>query len=60
MSISDDNVIEGLKQLANIIHSNGSKAVMQINFAGSAAKSEITGKEVLAPSEVVNPQNFEI
>jgi 2,4-dienoyl-CoA reductase-like NADH-dependent reductase (Old Yellow Enzyme family) len=55
MSISDDNVIEGLKQLANIIHSNGSKAVMQINFAGSAAKSEITGKEVLAPSEVVNP-----
>jgi 2,4-dienoyl-CoA reductase-like NADH-dependent reductase (Old Yellow Enzyme family) len=28
---------------------------MQINFAGSAAKSEITGKEVLAPSEVVNP-----
>lgn len=55
MSVADDNVMEGLKQLANTIHNNGSKAVMQINFAGSAAKSEITGKEVLGPSEVVNP-----
>jgi len=55
MSVANDSVKEGLKRLANTIHNNGSKAVMQINFAGSAAKSEITGKEVLAPSEVVNP-----
>lgn len=55
MSVADDSVVEGLKELSSIIHKNGSKTVMQINFAGSAAKSEISGKEVVAPSEVVNP-----
>lgn len=55
MSVADDSVVEGLKELSNIIHKNGSKTVMQINFAGSAAKSEISGEEVVAPSEVVNP-----
>ncbi|MBV1757603.1 MAG: NADH:flavin oxidoreductase [Dethiosulfatibacter sp.] len=55
MSVANDSVMEGLKQLATTIHNNGSKAVMQINFAGSASKSDITGELVLGPSEVVNP-----
>lgn len=56
LSAADDSVIEGLKELANIIHNNGSKAVMQINHAGSAAKKEVTGKDVVGPSKVANPR----
>lgn len=55
MSVANDSVVEGLKELSNTIHKNGSKTVMQINFAGSAAKSAISGEEVVAPSAVVNP-----
>ncbi len=52
LSIADDSVIEGLKKLANTIHNNGSKAIMQINHAGSATKKEITGFETVGPSTV--------
>ena len=57
LSIAEDNVVEKLKTLANTIHKNGTKAVMQINHAGSAAKSEVTGIEVVGPSKVENPRN---
>ena len=50
LSIADDNVVEGLKKLANTIHKNGSKAVMQINHAGSAASKHVTGYEPVGPS----------
>jgi 2,4-dienoyl-CoA reductase-like NADH-dependent reductase (Old Yellow Enzyme family) len=56
LSVADDSVVEGLKELANIIHSNGSKAVMQINHAGSATSSEVTGSESVGPSSVPNPR----
>jgi 2,4-dienoyl-CoA reductase-like NADH-dependent reductase (Old Yellow Enzyme family) len=56
LSIADDSVVEGLRQLANTIHKNGSKAVMQLNHAGSAAKLEVTGKEVVGPSALANPR----
>ena len=56
LSISDDSVVEGLKELASIIHHNGSKTVMQINHAGSAASKEVTGSEVVGPSAVANPR----
>jgi len=56
LSIAEDSVVEGLKKLSNIIHKNGSKAVMQINHAGSAAKIEITGHEPVGPSAIANPR----
>lgn len=56
LSIGDDNVIEGLKELADIIHKNGSKAVMQINHAGSAAKEHIIGTKPVGPSVIENPR----
>lgn len=56
LSVSDDSMIEGLKNLASIIHNNGSKTVMQINHSGSAAVKEVTGSEVVGPSAVQNPQ----
>ncbi|MEA4827827.1 MAG: NADH:flavin oxidoreductase [Clostridium sp.] len=54
LSVADDSLVEELKKLSDIIHSNGSKAVMQINHAGSAASTEITGEVVVAPSAVQN------
>lgn len=55
LSIAEDSVVDKLKELSNILHRNGSIAVMQINHAGSAAKSEITGRRVTAPSAIQNP-----
>lgn len=56
LSAADDSVVEGLKKLAQVIHSNGSKAVVQINHAGSAASKEVTGVIPVGPSAVVNPR----
>lgn len=56
LSIAEDSNALNLKELASVIHSNGSKAIMQINHAGSAAKSEVTGCEVVGPSAVMNPR----
>jgi NADPH2 dehydrogenase len=56
LSIASDNMIEPLKELANTIHKNGSKAVMQINHAGSATSNEVTRFDVVAPSPLINPR----
>lgn len=60
LSIAEDGVIEKLKELASIIHENGSLAVMQINHAGSAASKDITGREPVGPSAVANPRRGNI
>lgn len=56
LSLADNLMVEGLKKLVNTIHTNGSKAVMQINHAGSATSSEITGVEPVGPSAIPNPR----
>lgn len=56
LSVADDTVIEGLKELAGVIHRNGAKTVMQINHAGSAAVTDITGMTPVGPSPVKNPR----
>ncbi|MEG6510361.1 NADH:flavin oxidoreductase [Desulforamulus ruminis] len=56
LSIAEDGMVEGLKTLAKVIHSNGSKAMMQLNHAGSAALKEVIGSTPLAPSAVANPR----
>ena len=55
VSIADDSSIEGLRKLAKIIKGNGSKAVVQINHAGSSARKEIIGQAPVGPSEIKNP-----
>lgn len=60
MSIAEDSVVEGLKGLAEVIHKNGSKAVMQINHAGSAASEEVIGTKPVGPSAVPNPRRGNI
>jgi len=56
LSVADDDTIAGLKQLAHVIQTNGSKAVLQINHAGSNTSEEVTGTVPLAPSAVPHPR----
>lgn len=54
LSVAEDNDLEGLKKLAKIVQNNGSKVVMQINHAGGAATTEVTGTKPVGPSAVAN------
>lgn len=56
LSVADDNIIEGLKRLAEVIHGNGSKTVMQLNHAGSGTTEDVIGATTVAPSAVANPR----
>lgn len=60
LSVADDSVVEDLKKLAKIIHNNGSKVVMQINHAGSAANKTTTGYEPVGPYAIANPRKDNI
>jgi 2,4-dienoyl-CoA reductase-like NADH-dependent reductase (Old Yellow Enzyme family) len=55
LSVADDRVVDGLRELADAIHRNGSIAVSQINHAGSVSRKSITGLAPLAPSAVPHP-----
>lgn len=55
LSIADNSTIKGLKRIADLIHLNGSKAIVQINHAGSVASTDNTGMEPVGPSPVINP-----
>ncbi|WP_315111779.1 NADH:flavin oxidoreductase [Clostridium intestinale] len=54
LSVSEGVDIDKLKALADIIHKNGSKAVMQINHAGIQTSEEVTGFPSVGPSSVAN------
>jgi len=60
LSVASDDMVEGLSQLAKTVHANGSRIIMQINHAGSAASSEITGMEIVGPSAVTNPRKASV
>jgi len=60
LSVADDSLIGGLKKLSDIIHRNGSKAVMQINHAGSGTNKDVTGYDPVGPSPVINPRRGNI
>ncbi len=60
LSVADDSVIDGLKQLAAVIHRNGSKAIMQINHAGSRTSDEVIGTTPAGPSAVTHPRQEDI
>lgn len=60
MSLSRDSDVSGLAQLVEVIRKNGCPVMAQINHAGSAAKTEITGREVLSASPVQSPKGNSI
>ncbi|HBM73991.1 MAG TPA: NADH oxidase [Clostridiaceae bacterium] len=60
LSISDDKDIAGLHELADVVHKNGCKVIMQINHAGSLTSKEVTGTAPLGPFSIVNPRKGNI
>lgn len=59
LSIAGDDVVEPLKKLAEVLHRNGSKGVLQINHAGSLTTEKVTGAVPTGPSPVINPRKAE-
>lgn len=56
LSIADDTMIQGLAKLARVIKGAGTKAVIQINHAGSCTSTEVTGMPLKGASPVQNPR----
>ncbi len=55
LSISSDDDIDGLRKLTDVIYQNGTKAMVQLNHAGSAAPSSVTGLKAVSASRIVLP-----
>lgn len=55
VSLSDDSCVDGMKKIADAVHGNGVPVIAQISHAGSAARTDITGLDVISASAVVNP-----
>ena len=55
MSASRDSDIEGLKRICDIIHANGSTAILQISHAGCGANRSFTGQQPVSASNVSVP-----
>lgn len=55
-----DEVLDGLMKLAEVVHENGSKVMMQLNHVGSAGKEENTGSQLIAPSAVLHPKGTQM
>lgn len=52
LSAADDADLEGLKRLADLIHNNGSKALLQLNHAGCGALRKDTGMDAVSASDI--------
>lgn len=57
LNAAKDFAIGGLRELADVIHKNGVKAVIQLNHAGSAANPDLTGSQPVGPSAVLHPKS---
>ncbi len=55
MSMASDDVIPGLRKLTETIHKYDTKVIAQINHAGSATMSAVTGSAIISASAVLNP-----
>ncbi|RBP46639.1 NADH:flavin oxidoreductase [Garciella nitratireducens] len=60
LAIDRDECIQGLSEIADIIHKNKVVCGVQINHAGSAAHSAITGHKIIAPSAIIHPKGTEV
>ncbi len=56
LSISDDKFIPGLRELARVIHRNGTKAAIQLHHGGRIARSEDILMQPVAPSPLATLQ----
>ena len=56
--IDDDKYIPGMTRLADAIHKEGAKCVLQISHTGRGARRSIIGDQPVAPSAVAMPYSF--
>ena len=56
VSIAEEDTVPGLAKLARVIKGAGTKAVLQMNHAGSCTTPEVTGMKLKGPSPVMNPR----
>lgn len=59
LSSASYDMIEGLAALYTTVRNNGSKAILQLNHAGSCTFRDYTGFQPVAPSEILNPRKGE-
>jgi 2,4-dienoyl-CoA reductase-like NADH-dependent reductase (Old Yellow Enzyme family) len=57
LSVATDDVIPALQRLTDTVHQEGVKVFAQINHAGAAAKSAVTGQSPVAPSAISHPRH---
>lgn len=55
MSVASDDMLPGLRRLADTIHAGNAKAIAQISHSGAAARSQVTDLPVYGPSAVYRP-----
>ena len=58
VSIADDACIEPLSRIVDAVHKNGVPIIVQINHAGNAAKTAVTGLEAISASSVPPSKRF--
>ena len=58
VSIADDSCIEPLSRITEVVHRNGVPIIVQINHAGNAARTAVTGLEVISASSVPASRRF--
>ena len=58
--ISSDEHVPGFKRLADAIHQEGGRLVIQINHGGRATASAFTGMPLAAPSAIACPTRTEV
>ena len=56
--IDDDKYIPGMTRLANAIHQEGARCVLQISHTGRGARRSVIGAQPVAPSAVAMPYSF--
>jgi 2,4-dienoyl-CoA reductase-like NADH-dependent reductase (Old Yellow Enzyme family) len=56
LGADSDDLIPGLKRLANAVHENDTPITLQINHGGSTTSQEITGSQPVSPSSVLHPR----
>lgn len=60
LAIDRDECIKGLSEIADMIHRHGVACGVQINHAGSATTSSITGHKIIGPSAIIHPKGTEV
>lgn len=54
-SVARDEDVEGLRRLADAIHKNGSKTIVQISHAGGTIPKGLNAEDAISPSGISNP-----